>query len=328
MRKIISTALIALLAACGGGGGDSGGGGGTTPLGAPLVMTSSNYVAATQEAVLSWNSLQRSGGLVTGVQVSSDPAVIRAMLDQIDRLGHWFSRGNALVTGVTTTETEACNGGGTLTATINDQNGNEEADPGDSVVIVASNCVLAGYTVNGTIRLLFDSVTGVFGEAPYSARLTMTAENFNVATAAGNSTGNGHAEVEIAASSADSGSISISTNDFKTVGSSQTTRTLSNFSVRATTARIGNTSTVSTTLNGGVTSTALDSKSVTVSTVRPLLTVLPDIYPRSGQLIVAGAANSKARLTVQSSTTVLIELDADGDGSYEASTSRRWSDFV
>jgi hypothetical protein len=42
-----------------------------------------------------------------------------------------------------------------------------------------------------------------------------------------------------------------------------------------------------------------------------------DIFPSSGQLVVTGAANSKARLTALSSTQFQVEVDADGDDIYE-----------
>jgi hypothetical protein len=42
-------------------------------------------------------------------------------------------------------------------------------------------------------------------------------------------------------------------------------------------------------------------------------------------LIVTGSSNGRARLTVIDSTSCTIDVDADGDGIYEISTSHTWT---
>ena len=54
-----------------------------------------------------------------------------------------------------------------------------------------------------------------------------------------------------------------------------------------------------------------------VVTVTPFFIATGDTFPSSGQLVVTGAANSKARLTALSSTQFQVEVDADGDDIYE-----------
>jgi hypothetical protein len=56
---------------------------------------------------------------------------------------------------------------------------------------------------------------------------------------------------------------------------------------------------------------------VDVSTPQPLVTAAGDDYPSSGALVVTGAGNASARLTVLSATTFQIDVDADGDSVYE-----------
>ena len=46
------------------------------------------------------------------------------------------------------------------------------------------------------------------------------------------------------------------------------------------------------------------------------------------QLLAAGANGSKLRMTVQSASSVLLELDANGDGSYETRTTHTWADLI
>jgi hypothetical protein len=51
-------------------------------------------------------------------------------------------------------------------------------------------------------------------------------------------------------------------------------------------------------------------------------------YPNAGQVTATGLGGSKMRLTVQSATTVQIELDADGNGAYETSVTKPWSELI
>jgi hypothetical protein len=56
---------------------------------------------------------------------------------------------------------------------------------------------------------------------------------------------------------------------------------------------------------------------VDVTTPQPLVVVNGDDYPSSGEFVVTGANNSKARLTALSATTFQLDADIDGDGGYE-----------
>jgi hypothetical protein len=61
---------------------------------------------------------------------------------------------------------------------------------------------------------------------------------------------------------------------------------------------------------------------ITVSTEEPFVYTYYDYYPYEGVLVVTGApgtagGNTKARLTVLSSATFMVEADTDGDGTYD-----------
>jgi hypothetical protein len=56
---------------------------------------------------------------------------------------------------------------------------------------------------------------------------------------------------------------------------------------------------------------------VDVTTPQPLVVVTGEDHPSSGEFVVTGANNSSARLTALSATTFQIDVDADGDGTYE-----------
>lgn len=331
-RLLPLLALLLALGACGGGGGGSGAANaGPTNAAGPALLTSANYVTAAQESVASALYLSNATRLLTGAQVSGERLLVDVLLAAVDRLPHWLATRPKLITGVTQTDSEDCDGGGRLDYTIEDQNGNDDADAGDSARIVAVDCVLNGATANGTVSVLFTATSGSFGTPPYSASLTLSFDNFSAATAAGRATGSGQFNLTAASNGANSGSLAISAGSFTVTaiqGSASSTRTLSNFSLRADTSPSGGGSSTAVTASGTLSSTALGTMSVDITTVNPLISVGGARYASSGQIVVSGAANCKARLTVQNASTVLIELDADGDGTFEESKTVPWSDIA
>lgn len=325
-RSLLATSIL-VLTACGGGGG------GTTPppTSGALALTTSNYTAAVQESLSSADYITRSSALLTGAQVVDDHAMVRAALTVFQRSGRWFVRAAPLATGVVTTEVEPCDNGGILTITINDQNGNNDADTGDSARAVATNCVIAGVTTNGTLDIVFTSVSGSFASPVFSVGATVTLDNFRAASAAGSAVGNGQIAVAINATGVNSQTFTLtvpSLTAVSTFGGTSSTRTLSSFAINAVTTPAGFGSSTAVSVNGTLSSTGLGAGTITIATTAPFVQSSSATYPSSGQLVVTGAANSKARATVQSGTTVLIELDADGNGAYETSTTRLWSQLI
>jgi hypothetical protein len=89
--------------------------------------------------------------------------------------------------------------------------------------------------------------------------------------------------------------------------------------------------TITTTLNYTVSSSALNG-SVSVITSVPLKMLTTALHPYTGVVIATGSNNSKVRVTVIGSDPtaagqVQIEVDADGDGTYEGSTLHSWSEL-
>ena len=65
-------------------------------------------------------------------------------------------------------------------------------------------------------------------------------------------------------------------------------------------------------------------------TLDPLVQLYSQNYPYPGQVLITGASNSKVRATSEggsSSSMVHIEVDADGDGVYEFSVRKTWSEI-
>ncbi|MDA8179563.1 MAG: hypothetical protein M0T69_08515 [Deltaproteobacteria bacterium] len=63
---------------------------------------------------------------------------------------------------------------------------------------------------------------------------------------------------------------------------------------------------------------------VVISTSTPFRFLAGSTYPSSGTMIVTGASNGRAKLTVVNSTSYTIDVDANGDGTYETSSSHTW----
>ena len=63
---------------------------------------------------------------------------------------------------------------------------------------------------------------------------------------------------------------------------------------------------------------------VVISTSTPFHFLAGNTYPSSGTMIVTGASNGRAKLTVLNSTSYTVDVDANGDGTYETSSSHTW----
>jgi hypothetical protein len=80
-----------------------------------------------------------------------------------------------------------------------------------------------------------------------------------------------------------------------------------------------------------VSSTVLNGAVGVVSTT-PLTILAGEFYPSSGVLTITGSANSKARVTILGSNPTIanqvqIEVDADGNGTYETTNNYSWSNL-
>ncbi len=77
------------------------------------------------------------------------------------------------------------------------------------------------------------------------------------------------------------------------------------------------------TLNGSFTVSSIGGR-VWVATVLPLRQLGTDANPSSGQVVVTGASGTHLRVTALNSTSVQLELDGNGDGTYERSGAFAW----
>lgn len=330
--QVFCAALIAAaLSACGGGGGsDSGGGSVPQDSGATsTALSSSNYVAVAQQVVSSANYVLGSASLLTGAQSATPQAMTRFGIDQALRMNRWFtSQSPAVVGGASQTETDNCTGGGTMTVTITDANNNGQVDVGDGITIQANNCVEDGATMSGGLKVSISAVTGVFGADTYTATLALTFTNFVASLGGGDSiTGNGQMNLGISASGGNRFSVTVDVPNFDAsgkLGGAAYTQKMSGYRMSLATVTSAGVTTATSSVSGTLSGSALDGKKITIETPQPFVEASNQSAPSSGQVIIHGASNSQLRLTVQAGGMVLLELDADGNGTFETASTQSW----
>jgi hypothetical protein len=292
---------------------------GATPLSA------ANYVVAAREAISPASFLFDTSGLILGAKVSPANAIMRFSQAQLAQIPGWFSSAPSQFTGVTQTEVEQCPGGGSLTITVVDINGNDQADPGDSVSITASDCLWDGAWVNGVIGFVVDASSGLIGVPPYELMASVTLNNLSVQYGDAVDTASGNFSVHANMISETSGTNSINVAQLSMssmYGAASLSRTLTNYALSETVD--GLSSTVN--LTGSVATSAISANTLSVQTVSPV-TIIGEADPSSGQMLVGAALGGKIRITALTGGAY-IELDADGDGTYETSTTVPWGELI
>lgn len=323
--NLCATALaVGLLSACGGGGGDAG----TPVTPAALALDSSNYVTAAQLAVSAGAYLVDSSRLVVAAQTGRSGASTRAAMAQMELLAGRFARAPKLITGAVSSFTEACSGGGTVNISVNDQNGNGNFDAGDSMSLSFLACVEDGSTINGGLDIALSALSGAFGSSSYSATVGMVLKNLSASDATSSETGNGQMSLRVTAAGAYNETVTVEVPALSTsgtLGGVAVSSTLSGFALTLSQRPAGNGYNESISISGTLGGSTLGGKSITVSTATPIVRDWNALLPRAGLVMVRGAAGSQVRVTVQANGTVLIELDADGNGAYETSVTRTWA---
>ncbi len=313
-RMTAIAVLAAGLIGCGGGGGSSGGGpaGLTQPPSTPVAVTATNAPQVSSTALAP--AIGGGGVLstVVGAETTAAPkprALTRTLLAVARDAKAWLSAPQSVV-GVV--QTVPCAVSGSIT----------EDFSGTSATITFNACSdVSGETLSGSA-----SVTGIVAasdgssfSATFSIDVTFTQT--------------GAAPLRTVGGFSISETCNISTGDCNStftgtsLGAADGTETwfITNFSI--TEAVVGTNITI--TLNYTVSSSALNG-SVTVITSTPLQMLTGAQHPYTGVVVATGTGNSKVRVTVIGSDPtaagqVRIEVDANGDGTYEGNTLYSWS---
>lgn len=328
--RLASTAIgmATLLVACGGGGGSSG------TDGSALALSAANHVLASQEALATGLQFGETTELIVGAQVqrADERALLDHALAALRHAGPALASLPTLAAGVIVTSTQRCdNDGGSYQLAIDDANHNNRFDAGDTATFTFTQCMLDGDSANGKVAIRVLALTGDLNTAVYDGRFALTMTALSLTGASGSYTGNGQLDLDLTGTAERTGSSRVATSDFTSTsrfGNVQSTRTIRGFTVAGSFVPEGLGERHTLRFDGTLSSTGLGARSITVTNSQPFVVAAGARYPSQGQAIVAGAQGGTVRVTVIDATGVRLELDADGDGSYELVTTRPWSELL
>ena len=328
LSVVVSAIALASLAACGGSGGDST----SQPNSNKVAITSANQnqvVRASVNAGLSVSLAQGSvGGGVSPASVTDRSHALTAVMARAVNAARAQRKGIASATAhptASTSSTEACTSGGTVTITLDDRDNNQQVSNGDVVTATFSQCKdTATSTISGAIAV---TLTGTPTDTQFSASASFqnvaVTDNGVTATIAGN----------VAVTETDTSTDTVTTLSVGSGGlTASTTSTAytdavsfaSGFVITTDEASSGN---VSVSLAGTMSAQSVGG-TITIATPQPLVEAASSAYPSSGQVIITGASGSAVRATVLDNTQVKLELDANGDGTYESTATVAWTALI
>ena len=326
---LLSAITLATLTACGGGGGDS-----PPQQGAAKVaITSTNQgqvVRASVNAGLSVSLPQGSAGGASVAGVASRAQSLGAVAQRAVHAAQASRKGIASASAhpsAALSDTEPCAVSGTMTITLDDRDNNQAVSKNDVVSASFAQCKdSATSSINGAITITLT-------DTPTDTQFSASANFQNLVAIDGGVTASLSGIVSVGETDTAN-----STETFLTVGQSGLTVSVASSDYTDsvifdsgmlihTLAVSDPNGFVSTILDGSFTVQSLGGK-VTVATPLGLTQNNADAFPSSGQLEITGASGSKVRATVLDKTQVRLELDANGDGTYEATSTVAWSTLI
>jgi len=307
-RLVAVSAAIAALASCGGGGGA---GGPAAPV--PTVsLTASNAQNVAGDVLLASVQTPRRNGLFlpADAQGSAPPrtqVLSRFVADEIARLAQLNPSRSALAA-----SSVSCTSGGITVVS-----------DATSISETFNACASGGITINGSITISGFTSTPSSFSASVSVDLTFSAAGFADQRFTGNFT--------VSESGIGSNLITITISGMDLVltqGSS--IEHLANFTFSTT---------IDISTSGAVDSVSFAFSSagiggtVLVTTLTPFETSPGKQFPHTGAIQIVGVNGSTIRVTVNGDETgptpqVTIQVDADGNGVFETTLNKNWSDLT
>jgi hypothetical protein len=210
---------------------------------------------------------------------------------------------------------------------VTDINGNDQPDAGDSATLSINHCVVDGTSVNGQLIVAVNSSSGDQDTYPHAYSATLTLNNLSTTSPQVSTVANGNFTLAVDRQSSVLQTVTLTASSLTTSSTfdgATYSATLTDYQITET---MGPTSST-TSVRGTVGTSQLGANALTVVTPVAFTRFYTDTYPRSGQVTVTASQGGTVRITVLSSSMLKIELDANGDGSYEASTIQLWRDMV
>ncbi|MEJ8837885.1 hypothetical protein [Ramlibacter sp. AN1133] len=331
-------APLLALTGCGGGGGD----GATTPVGPPaqgsLVITAANAKPVAADALdnaTNIDAARTSSSFVLSAQVvpgAAAPSLALRVAQAAVTLANKRAGAAPLVLSAAINETLACSLGGSVTVSGNVASSNGFV-AGDSVTLNASGCretiANVATTLSGGFTLAI-TAGGISSGAAFPRHVAMTIQASGLTVAAGGetSTSSGDMSLDVTENSTDSTSVVLTGSSLgNQVTSASGTRSFTMRSYRHVLAIAGNTTSATVTADFETSNSRLGTAPVTyhVSTPSALVTTnAGDVS--AGSLRVDGSA-SALLVTVTGTNTFQLQVDTNGDGSFDASSTATLADL-
>jgi hypothetical protein len=328
--KLRALALVStiVLASCGGGGG--GGATATVPSGPQAVaITETNAKPVSADAVANVRNTSATSsatGVPTGVQVTgtTSSGTLQAIVAAA-RLATNAAPGARVATGVVVSESHACPLGGTMTISGNVASASGSS-AGDTLTISMASCQLSegGVTevLNGQLSMTF--VSGTMTAVPFHVVLGITATNLSVQAGGTTVVANGDVRLDWNAISAASETLVASGTSLtsrETAAGVTRSRTMRNYAQAVTINGTTESSTLSATIETDSTRIAASGGIYTITTPTAVVWDSLTGIVSSGAIKVVGANGSQLTLTFTGGGNATIQIDANGDGTFEKSIS-------
>jgi hypothetical protein len=321
-------AAASTLAACGGGSDTPPPASGSA--GAALAIDADNYVDVGKRVARASASL--AGASDAGTGAASNAGFAKSSMHAGKAADNALGALRAITPALAASGSRsvACPGGGSLNLTWNLRL-TSGASVDDTITTDHAACVDAeGATTNGRTALQFTRVGGgTFLGNGVSYDLTVRVSFIGYSSthpARGTDTAEGTITVQTQRLARDLGRDTISTPFL----SSSATRPIPSASELIDFAAIVTHTplTESATLDGTLNVREYASRSVLADTVRPFVRQRGEPYPSQGQATFTGEAGSRVTMTVLDASQVRFDLDRNGDGVVDASTTVNWVDIA
>lgn len=313
------------LAACGGGGGNANDTSNLTPS---VALSTSNYGTVTAEVVGTVSGISDVsdfvGGVLTGTAVQEKFNITKFLMAHLPAAASRLGQNSQQFTGVTSTETIYCTGGGSIALQVTDVNGNQLPDAGDTVTMNSQNCTESGAVINGTLSVTINSFSGDIDALPFSAGMSVTSSNFRATYSGMTESITGTMKMLMSVNSQSSMTTDVTSNTTTRItgGGKDETYQMNGYRVR--TQFSSNQAQI--TLDGSINVPSLGANAVTISTTSPFISYNQS-NPAQGQALISAANGGQIRFTANSTANALIEFDAGGDGTYETSKTESWNNL-
>jgi hypothetical protein len=219
---------------------------------------------------------------------------------------------------------------GSVRVSIVDADNDSDLSLGDTMTLTFNQCADLGGTATGAISITVTSLSVVSNLLSFGGSMSM--QQFTVTDGTRSATLNGAVAMGFAQTSATVVRVTMNVGSagFNAVvsggGSSDTISYEPGFAVSDTATDLNGTGSSTLTVSGTFSATSLGGR-VTLETPVALQQLSTEDFPHAGALRAVGNA-SALRMTALSASTLRVELDANLDGSYEASRDVAWTTLL